>query len=218
MDLCKKFPLLMAMLSMLIIVPVQASEPVQSADDGSWVIVSGKVVSTDVGEFTLDYGKGRILVEMDGWSWYDQEQRKLLDGKRVIVQGRIDDTWLERRSIEAASVYVKGLNTYFYASSADEEGDARIGFNSFLAPYDDGKWISLSGTVSQVDGRVVVLKTELGKVRVDTSEMDYNPLDDKGYQRLKAGDQIVVNGPLNSRFKKDKRLTAENIVTMHGES
>ncbi|MGM0425831.1 MAG: hypothetical protein ACQEQ7_01185 [Thermodesulfobacteriota bacterium] len=72
--------------------------------------------------FTLDYGEGTVLVEMDDWDWYDEEGT-VLEGDKVTVYGKIDDDLYEATSIEASSVYVENLGTYFYASSADEEYD-----------------------------------------------------------------------------------------------
>ncbi len=57
---------------------------------------------------------------MDDWDWY-AEGYKLLNGEKVRVHGLIDDDLFETTKIEASSVYVQNLGTYFYASSADEE-------------------------------------------------------------------------------------------------
>jgi hypothetical protein len=57
---------------------------------------------------------------MDDWDWY-AEGKNLIDGDKVTVYGRIDDDFFETTSIEASSVYVESLGSYFYASAADEE-------------------------------------------------------------------------------------------------
>lgn len=57
---------------------------------------------------------------MRQWDWC-QEGYRLLDGGEVTVYGRVDDDMFESKSIEAGSVYVKDLNTYFHANSTDEE-------------------------------------------------------------------------------------------------
>jgi len=95
-------------------------EPYEQPDD-AFVTLSGQVKSTGNGEFALDYGEGSIRVEMDDWDRYD-EARPLSEGDQVTVYGRIDDDFFEATTIEAGAVYVAGLNSYFYASSADEEG------------------------------------------------------------------------------------------------
>ena len=87
--------------------------------DSAWVTLSGTVTSVRDDRFRLDYGEGVITVEMDDWDWYDRD-RKVLTGDEVTVSGQIDDGLYERRTIEASSVYVESLNTYFHASAADE--------------------------------------------------------------------------------------------------
>jgi len=89
--------------------------------DDTWISISGTAVDPQAASFTLDYGEGTVLVEMDDWDWYG-EAGGILDGDKVTVYGEIDDDFYELTSIEASSVYVESLGTYFYANSDDEEG------------------------------------------------------------------------------------------------
>jgi uncharacterized protein YdeI (BOF family) len=91
-----------------------------AATDGNWINLSGTVLSTAPSTFALDYGPGNITVEMDDWDWY-QEGKALVPGDQVVVTGKVDDDLYQSKRIEASSVYAKNLNTYFYASGADEE-------------------------------------------------------------------------------------------------
>ena len=103
--------------------PLAAADAPDPEDqpDGSWISMSGTVTAPTASAFTLDYGEGMVLVEVDDWDHYG-EAAGLLDGDEVTVTGRVDDDLYESTSIEASSVYVEDLNTYFYASAADEEG------------------------------------------------------------------------------------------------
>lgn len=181
--------------------------PMTKPED-SWLSLEGEVASTQPDSFYLDYGEGRLLVEMDDWDWYD-ESRHLLPGDRVQVTGRIDDGLYEQRSIEASSVYVRGLNTYFYASDADEES-LMTGYRH--SPY-DADWYDVAGTVTAVDGREFMLDTGIRRVQVDTSEMDYNPMDDKGYQRITVGDRVKVAGSMDDDLLESRELMADAIVS-----
>ena len=44
------------------------------------------------------------------------------------------------------------------------------------------------------------MDTGVKKIKVDTIQMFYNPLDDKGLQKLKVGDLVQVNGKTRCKF------------------
>jgi uncharacterized protein YdeI (BOF family) len=174
--------------------------------------MSGVVVSAGASAFTLDYGNGTVLVEMDDWDWYG-DAYGLLEGDRVTVYGRVDDDFFEVAKIEAGSVYVEALNTYYYASASDEEGAAY----EIVATPDDDSIVHYTGTVSGVDGREFTLDTGTREVRVDTSEMVYNPMDDKGYQKVEEGDFVRVGGAFEDNFFEARELTAQSVMTLVNE-
>ncbi|MDX1680078.1 MAG: hypothetical protein R3242_05030, partial [Akkermansiaceae bacterium] len=99
---------------------VQAEVDPYDKPDRSWLSISGEVTSVTPDTFLLDYGDGAITVEMDDFD-NDADAYKLVVGDEVTVYGRVDDDLFETTSIEASSVWVSGINTYFYANSADEE-------------------------------------------------------------------------------------------------
>ncbi len=74
----------------------------------------------------------------------------------------IDDEFYNLTSIEANSVYVKNLETYFYASAMDKE---KVGFmgNSVIRPNITDT--VLQGTVTSIDeqGQRFTLDSELQK-------------------------------------------------------
>ena len=41
----------------------------------TWIGVKGIVADPQPAKFTLDYGKGKLTVDMDGWKWYTQGKR-----------------------------------------------------------------------------------------------------------------------------------------------
>lgn len=182
--------------------------------DKDLITITGDVISTAPDVFTLDYGTGSIKVEMDDWDSYD-EASLMRTGEKVTVYGRIDDGLYEQKTIEANMVYAHDRNSYLYANDADEEGDY-VYYNSYSYPtaVPDGTWTSVSGKVAAVSGRELQLNTGSRTVVVDTMEMAYNPLDDKGYQQIDVGDSIYVSGRIDNDFFEEKEIDASTIVTL----
>ena len=174
----------------LIAMPALAQDPAAKPDD-TWVSLNGTISTATDDSFVLDYGEGSIIVEMDDWDWY-QEGKNLIAGDEVTVYGQVDDDLYELATIEASSVYVKNLNTYYYASSDDEEG---LDYYSMTTPTLMA-WMDITGTVTGVDGRRFTLDAENRELTVDTSTMTYNPMDDEGYQQVQEGDRVKVAGKM----------------------
>lgn len=185
--------------------------------DETWVSISGTAVDTQPDGFTLDYGENTVLVEVDDWDWYD-ESSGILEGDKVTVYGEIDDDFFEKTSIEASSVYVENLGTYFYASSADEEGVGE-GYNYWVtyAPIIVGQ-TTARGTVTSIDGREFTVDTGLQKLKVDTLTMPYNPLDEKGFQKIEVGDYVSASGHMDYDFWEKKELMADSVITLDDNS
>ncbi|SDJ87640.1 hypothetical protein [Microbulbifer yueqingensis] len=196
--------------------PALAADPYKKPDD-SWISIAGEVVTAEDDRFSLDFGDGVIVVEMDDWDWY-QEGRALLPGQEVIVHGRVDDDLYELRTIEASSVHVDSLNSTFFASALDEEDIPRIYVGSYFSfPLVEGREMSLTGMVTDIDGREFTLDTGVREMRVDTVGMGYNPLDDEGYQQVDAGDFVSVSGELDLGFFEENEIRAGRILSLAPE-
>lgn len=180
------------------------------APDDTWISISGTVDGVPTGDiFNLDYGEGMIAVEMDDWDT-DADAYKLVEGDNVTVSGWIDDDLFERRTIEARSVYVENLGTYFYASGADEE---KYYYSGVTVPVVINT-IGLHGTVSEVSGREFTLNTGLRSITVDTVQMPYNPMDDEGFQQIEVGDVVSATGVMQTDLLDDRELHASSVVTL----
>lgn len=182
----------------------EGAHPYSQPDD-TWISISGTVQSVSPNTFLLDYGKGAITVEMDDGD-RDADAYQLLEGDQVTVNGRIDDDLFEARTIEAASVYVDKLKTYFYASARDEED---------MVPMVD-TWIpsrvALRGRVTDVGINEFTLDTGLRKVTVEVDELGYDPLDDSGYQKIEKGDRVSVTGSFDYDFWEGRELEADSVI------
>jgi uncharacterized protein YdeI (BOF family) len=179
---------------------------VETRPDGSWVSLSGTITSVSPSEFVLDYGTGMITVEMDDWD-YDGDASALLVNDDVVVYGYIDDGFFQERKIEASSVYVEDLGTYFYASGVDEE-DVELSATTYATPM-----IEVSGTVTSISDTEVILDTGAGMLTVETAFMTYDPLDDVGFQQVDVGDRIRVLGDLHADLFEKTELVADTIVS-----
>lgn len=193
--------------------PALAASPYAQPDD-SWISLSGTVVNPTSNSFRLDYGDGLIMVEMDDWDSYG-DAYGLMDGDRVTVYGTIDADLFEKRTIEAGSVYVEGLNTFFYASAADEEGAGSVVWPQETVAVLVSQ-TNIRGTVSSVnepEGEFTV-DTGAQEMKVEIERMAYNPLDEYGYQKISKGDVVSVTGQIDRDFFEGRVLDATSVVTL----
>jgi len=196
-------------LGMAVAFSVTAQNPYLKPDN-TWISISGTVDGVPTPDtFELDYGEWTITVEMDDWD-NDGDAYKLVAGDKVTVYGWIDDDMFETRTIEASSVYVENLGTYFYASGVDEEGYVYTGVTVPVVV----NTVGLQGTVSEVNGREFVLNTGLRSITVDTIDMAYDPMDDTGFQKIEKGDVVSVTGVMKTDIFDDRELYASSIVTL----
>lgn len=196
-----------------------AANPYAKADE-SWISISGTIVEAKDNNFLLDYGEGVITVELDDWDIY-KEAYPLMDGDRVTVYGRIDDDLFETAKIEAGAVHVKGLNTYLYASSADEEDtDSEFYSYSWTNGVPINNEVNIRGTVTSVSPGDREFKVNRGnrEIKVETNSMGFNPLDQYGYQRIEKGDVVNVKGNLDTGFFGSRVLDAESITELQDAS
>jgi uncharacterized protein YdeI (BOF family) len=183
----------------------------RSRPDGSWVSIGGTVTSVSASTFMLDFGDGMMTVEMDDWEgWGDAWS--VSSGDQVTVYGSVDDDLYESAKIEAGAVFVEDLNTYFYASSADEEDfDASYGFTPVRAGS-----ITIVGTVEQVmhDQGLFVVDSDLREMNVDVDPLLYDPLDEQGFQKIEVGDRVSITGDVDYEVLDGHELEATRVVTL----
>ncbi|HET6432910.1 hypothetical protein [Dyella sp.] len=185
--------------------------PPSDQPDGSWTSISGKVTDTQPGAFTLDYGKGKVTVEMDGWVWYGKNYQQI-KGDKVTVVGKIDDDFFEQAKIEASSVYDQKLGSFFYANAADEEGSSNL-VDYWVHPVVVGETV-VQGTVTSVGGHTFTVDDGPRRVTINVDQLPSNPLDDTGFQQIDKGDYVSVAGDMDRDFWGFKRLDADSVITL----
>lgn len=190
--------------------PVQAQNPnPYMQPDDSWIRIDGTVDRVWEDAFTLDYGDGKVTVEMDDGD-RDADAYVLRAGDKVSVSGRVDDDLFEVTTIEAGQVYVENLGTTFYSSAVDEE-DWLVSINPPL----EISSTELRGTVTDVDEDSFDLRVGTREVTVSTREMSYDPLDDEGYQRIETGDYVAVTAHLSAGFFEGHKIVADHVTTLY---
>lgn len=193
--------------ALLVAGPVGAEDPYTAADD-TWISLSGTVELVTRDEFVLDYGEGVVTVEMDDGD-RDADAYKLMKGDTVTVSGLVDDDLFETTTIEASSVYVEDIGTYFYASAVDEEDT----FVTYTTPVVVSETV-VQGTVTEVEDDEFVIDSGLRRIRVEVEEMPYNPLDEEGYQQVEVGDRVSVTGTIDDDLFEGRELVADSVVTL----
>lgn len=189
-----------------------ARENLPAYSDGDFITLTGTVKSLAGDQFTLDYGNGQIRVDMDDWDWYSDATKRLKIGERVTVAGYVDKNFFSRKQIDAKTVYLPNRYAFYYFSGLNP-------VNPFYYDwYDmppDGAWLSVAGTVKDVQGREFTLDTGLNEYRVDTKDMAYNPMDDDNYQNVDTGDRVRVSGTLDKKLFDTREVEANRIVTIY---
>ena len=141
------------------------------------------------------------------WDWY-KEGAGLKAGGQVVVSGRVDNDFVAKKRIEASSVYVRNLGTYFYANAADEETVPLPTLGMASAPGQ----VDATGTVRAIEGREFTIGSGSGPLRVDTSAMAENPLDNDGFLQVKAGDRVYVWGSWDAEMSENPELKAKGVI------
>jgi uncharacterized protein YdeI (BOF family) len=184
------------------------AQRIASTTNGGWITLNGRVVSTTPTSFDLDFGSGRIGVEMDDWDWF-QEGRALKPGDQVMVSGRIDKDLFERKKIEAGSVYVQNLGTHFFANPGDEEDFTRT---TILVP-ERQPFAGASGYVTSKEGSEFEIGGPAG-IRVDVAKMPDNPLDNVGPVQVKVGDRVQAWGDMNTDPNERPEIMAKGLIIL----
>lgn len=177
----------------------------------TWINISGTVGAVFANRFALDYGSGKITVEMNGAD-RDADGYKLLRGDKVVVNAMIDDDFYKTTTIEANSLYVDKLNTYFYSSAVDGEDYGYFNQN-YCNPIITGE-TSIEGYVSDVNKNQFTINSGARSVIVNVETLPYNPLDNSGYLQVSRGDVVRAYGIIQDTLFQNRILTADTIVIL----
>ena len=170
-------------------------------EDGEWITIAGSVSEAGLDQFTLNYGEGEIVVEMDD---FDRQMEALhfKPNDQVIVTGKIDHDKGQRRTIEAGSVFVENIQQSFFASAEDEEDQSLARLRQNTAGKKGTLFI---GTLSQVMPKqsVVTLNTGYQKFQINTARLLGKKPGKKEEVQLRNGQRVAI-------FAQPERGAAQN--------
>jgi len=203
-------PVLWALLSLA----TALAQPAQPDSNDDWIAVKGRIHSLDSAGFVLSLGEDRLRVQMRDWDWYPRGNPFLI-GDQVTVYGRMDQSLLERHTIDATRVFVEDMSTYFDADGPAENNVGDPLFLSIATPGEAGK-ISITGVVEHVDGRTLQIESAGTAISVDISQLVDAAEDGREYRQLNIGDRVSVTGALGpSLFADEKTFQAESLIVEH---
>lgn len=190
------------------VVPETESAKIALAADGDLIRLDGVVVSStpaSPSSFVLDYGADNITVEVDDWGGA-AEGIAVLAGDSISVTGRVDEGLFNTETIEAGAVYVRNLNTVFYANPADEEefGLAAVPMRPVTDGADYTGWVTGKSTDSFTLGAGPTMIT----VNTDNLGTYYSR------SGVETGDRVYVWGDLTIGSNSDSKLSAEGLLKL----
>ena len=170
--------------------------------DNTLLSLQGTAQKVTDNDLMLDFGDGMIRVETDR---LESESSNISDGDKIIVYGEVDDDLFESTALEANVLYIKNSNITLTRSGMSP--------NVSASQYNDDD-MSLTGTITNINGDKFTIDNDKRSVTVDTSELGYNPFDDEGSQKLNKGDRVTVTGDADDDTWKNRTLNAETITSM----
>jgi len=184
-----------------------AQDPYEQADQ-TWISISGEVETAGRDFFVLDYGEGRIVVDIADGS-RDAAGYVLENGDRVTVTGIVDDDLFETTTIDASSVYIQHLDTYFRAQPILDDSP----MIAVTTPVVIAETV-LQGTVTRVGAQQFTIDTGERQVSIQVDEMRNDPLDEEGYQQVEEGDLVSVTGTVKADFLEGRVIKARSVTTI----
>ena len=182
--------------SLMLPVNGEQASPYQSKD-GANIRLSGRVTEAAAHTFTLDYGKGSIIVELDDYDSYE-EGLNIVKGDQVVVTGKVDADPGQQRTIEASQVYIPSADLRIHASSDDEE-DHKV--KTFTQRLSDGTEVELRGVIKNIKSGVCTIESSKGNIEIRLNSL-------KG-RTLSLGQAIKVSGVYKNRLLRNDMIVAQ---------
>jgi len=205
-------------LAVILIAPVLAvgaekansEKSISELKDDSVLVVTGNIKSIRDDEFDLQYGASdkTITVELDRFNWNGDETQFLSEGESVTVSGVLDDDLFEGREIKAYNIRMNDSYVYYYTTEANPV----YTYESTQNLPSDGILVAARGKITKINGPEVTIKSKTGEIIVDTADLNYDPFDDEGRQKLEIGDELYVQGQVDVEPWDPKEIVADSIV------
>lgn len=202
-----------AMVTGLMSAPANADvQALPNMQDQSHIVLTGKVGQIDGDEFELIYGNNsKITVELDRFGFTGDETKRLTPGESVTVTGYLDDDLFEGREIEAYNIRMNDSRVYYYTT--ESQPVYRYTYDPYAEP-EEGAFVTMKGTVSDVKGDEFTVSDGNNRMKVDVSEIGYDPFDDEGFQKIENGDEVYIYGTINDSFYESREIMASGLIEM----
>ena len=168
--------------------------------DGADIKLNGRVTEAAAHTFTLDYGKGSIIVELDDYDSYE-EGYNIEKGDQVVVWGKVDADPGQQRTIEAGHVYIPEIDLRIEASTDDEE-DLEV--KAYALKFSHGTEVELRGVIKDIKSGVCTIQSSKGHI-----EIRLNSLKGQKGRPLALGQAIKVSGVYKNRLLRNDMIVAQ---------
>lgn len=159
--------------------------------------VEGKVIKAFDDFFILQVSGQQIYVEMDDRDLF-KEGYNIFEDDHVVVRGSLDIDSLNKRKIEASSVYVKDTKMFYQASMRNDEVEP-VHLKSSRKPINKPfKKDVISGKILSMDENSFLMETSEGRVLVSVNDVGISEIRNLQNQ-YGIGDQVKVFGTLTDR-------------------
>jgi uncharacterized protein YdeI (BOF family) len=196
----------------------QTNEPLAAYEDDAQIIVSGTVSNLSDDEFVLNVDGNAINVDFGEWDLLaDPNLRNYMqNGQNVVVSGEVDKDWFSDDEIEAENIYFSQNYSYYYID--DSQPAYNTSFSNNNNAMTDGSYVSTRGEITEISGREMTINSDGTSMKVDTAEMDYNPMAQELGMGLEVGDRVFVTGQIDDAFFDSKELSAESLIVINQAS
>ncbi len=179
---------------------------------GEWITISGVVTGVrDDGFVILSEGKS-TFIDFDSTPAHSNLQ-KLESGYQVIVSGEIEQIQFEEGKLLAEQIYLKETDTYLIGQPTENSNDV-ISLNPYYSTVEDlpqNTIVNIKGRVTRIKQRDIFVFTGDREIKVDTSEMAFNPIDDQGATKIELNDFVKVSGTVERNFFQSNAIKASFI-------
>ena len=185
------------------LLPIHAEQvsPYQLKDCAD-IKLTGRVTQASAHAFTLDYGKGSIVVELDDYDSYE-EGYNIEKGDQVIVTGKVDADPGQKRTIEASEVYIPAADLRIEACAHDEE-DLEV--KAYTQRLSNGTEVELRGVIKNIESGVCTIQSSKGNIEVHLSD-----LREQKPETLLLGQAIKVSGVYKNRLLRNDLIIAQKV-------
>ncbi|EPX83489.1 hypothetical protein [Salipiger mucosus] len=177
------------------------------------ISITGYVSDRKGAQYTIRHNNGSMYVDMSGWPQTDLAGNSPgIVGDTITATGDFNAAFLGTRTLEADSVY--NFDKRSYRTFVDRAPQSWRAYQIPENDWDENVVASVVGQVAQLGDEQFTIIVADQKIRVSTTPLRYNPLDDLGGLRLTIGDYIRVSGVPTKNFFDKPAIRAHRLTSI----